>query len=83
MDIPIVADGVSIIIKKKQTKKRNRMTNHIDPDETARYEPPHLVLHCFQRYINFFLLKYRIQPNHCTVRLVFFKVFGEKTNKNT
>ena len=26
------------------------MANSIDPDETARYEPSHLDLHCLQKY---------------------------------
>ena len=27
------------------------MANIVDPDETARYEPSHLDLHCLQRYV--------------------------------
>ena len=27
------------------------MINSVDPDETARYEPSHLDLHCLQRYL--------------------------------
>ena len=30
----------------------DRMANSVDPDETARYEPYHLALHCLQRYLN-------------------------------
>ena len=29
----------------------NCMANSVDPDETARYEPSHLDLHCLQRYL--------------------------------
>ena len=28
------------------------MANSVDPDETARYEPPNLDLHCLQRYLS-------------------------------
>ena len=28
------------------------MTNSVDPDETARYEPSHLDLHGLQRYLD-------------------------------
>ena len=27
------------------------MANSVDPDETARYEPSHLDLHCLHRYL--------------------------------
>ena len=27
------------------------MTNSLDPDEMAHYEPSHLDLHCLQRYL--------------------------------
>ena len=27
------------------------MTNRVDPNETARYEPSHQDLHCLQRYV--------------------------------
>ena len=27
------------------------MANSVDPDETACYEPSHLDLHCFHRYL--------------------------------
>ena len=27
------------------------MTNSVDPDEMAHYEPSHLDLHCLQRYL--------------------------------
>ena len=27
------------------------MATNVDPDETARYEPSHPELHCFQRYL--------------------------------
>ena len=40
--------------KKKKKKKtthtqKNRMTNSVDPDETARDEPSHLDLRCLQK----------------------------------
>ena len=31
--------------------KLNRMSNSVDPDETAHYEPSHLDLRCFQKPI--------------------------------
>ena len=31
-------------------KSKIRMANSVDPDETARYEPSHLDLHCLHRY---------------------------------
>ena len=27
------------------------MANRVDPDETARYEPSHLDLHCLHKYM--------------------------------
>ena len=30
----------------------NRLTNSVDPDETARDEPSHLDLHCLQSSLN-------------------------------
>ena len=27
------------------------MANNVDPDETTRYEPSHLDLHCLQNYL--------------------------------
>ena len=30
------------------------MANSVDPDETARYEPSHLDLHCLQKYQDWF-----------------------------
>ena len=30
---------------------KNRMANSVDPDETARYKPSHLDLHCLHRYL--------------------------------
>ena len=30
---------------------KNKMVNSVDPDETARYEPSHLELHCLQNYL--------------------------------
>ena len=36
--------GVSIV-------NQNKMTNSVDPDETARYEPSHLDLYCLHRYL--------------------------------
>ena len=41
--------GVSVQKKKKKRKKK-RKANDVDPDETARYEPSHLELHCLHRY---------------------------------
>ena len=35
-----------------QSKINNRMANIVDPDETARYEPFHLDLHCLQRHLH-------------------------------
>ena len=32
-------------------KIKNGMANSVDPDETARYEPSHLDLHCLHRYL--------------------------------
>ena len=32
-------------------KINHRIANSVDPDETARYEPSHLDLHCLQRYL--------------------------------
>ena len=38
-----------------QVKKNELwMTNSVDPDETARYEPSHLDLHYLQRYLVWF-----------------------------
>ena len=34
-----------------QSKIRNRMANSVGPDETPRYEPSHLDLHCLHRYL--------------------------------
>ena len=34
-----------------QSKIETRMTNSVDPDETARHEPSHQDLHCLQRYL--------------------------------
>ena len=28
------------------------MTNSVDPDETAHYEPSHLDLHCLQKHLS-------------------------------
>ena len=30
-------------------KHPNRIANSVELDETARYEPSHLILHCLQR----------------------------------
>ena len=32
-------------------RKQNRMANSVDSDETARYEPSHLEVHCLHRYL--------------------------------
>ena len=34
-----------------KNKTKNRMTNSVDPDEMAHYEPSHLDLHCLQRFL--------------------------------
>ena len=31
--------------------QRSQKANSVDPDETARYEPSHLDLHCLHRYM--------------------------------
>ena len=31
-------------------KIKNRIANSVDPDETARYKPSHLDLHCLHMY---------------------------------
>ena len=36
---------------KNLLKIQYRIANSVDPDETARYEPSHLVLHCLQKYM--------------------------------
>ena len=33
-------------------KSKNGMVNSVDPDETARYEPSHLDLHCLHMYLS-------------------------------
>ena len=33
------------------SKINNWITNDVDPDEMAHYEPSHLDLHCLQRYL--------------------------------
>ena len=35
--------------QKKKKKNNSRMANNVDRDETARYEPSHLDLHCLHR----------------------------------
>ena len=37
-----------------QSHVNNRIGNSVDPDETARYEPSHLDLHCVQKYLYWF-----------------------------
>ena len=32
-------------------KINNRIVNSVDPDETARYQPSHLDLHCLHMYM--------------------------------
>ena len=34
-----------------QSKIKNRMVNSVDTDEMAHYEPSHLDLHCYHRYL--------------------------------
>ena len=36
---------------RSQSVIKNRIANSADEDETARYEPSHLDLHCLQRYL--------------------------------
>ena len=36
-------------------KIQNQMANSVNPDVTARYEPSHLVLHCLQWYMFWFV----------------------------
>ena len=32
-------------------KQKNRMATSVDPDETTRYDPTHLDLHCLHKYL--------------------------------
>ena len=46
-------------------KIENRMTNSVDPNETARDEPSHLDLHCLRRYHVFFFGDRDGRVKHC------------------
>ena len=52
MDFSIFAFGHAINVNRAVSQKiKYRMTKSVDPDETARYEPSHLNLHCLQGYL--------------------------------
>ena len=56
MDSSIIEFGHVFLCKKGcQCLIKNRMTNSVDPDETARYEPSHLDIQCLHRYMYLFL----------------------------
>ena len=39
----------TIVRNRVSVKKPNKMTNIVDPDETALYEPSHHDIHCLQK----------------------------------
>ena len=41
----------SIVENRGFSLRSRTMANSVHPDETARYEPSHLDLHCLQRYM--------------------------------
>ena len=49
--LPSLKFGMFIIASRVLAKKENRMANNVDQDETANYEPSHLDLRCFKRYM--------------------------------
>ena len=52
MGSPILEFGHVHLSKKGfQSQIKNRMANSVGPDETARYEPSHLDLHCLHMYL--------------------------------
>ena len=52
MDSPIAEFGHIHCWKEVfHSKTNNRMANSVYPDETARYGPSHLDLHCLQMFL--------------------------------
>ena len=50
--LPCLNFDISTNAKKRfNTKIKYRIANSVDPDETARYEPSHLDLHCLHRHL--------------------------------
>ena len=49
--IPSLNLDKSTVENRDVSKFKNRMTNSVDPDETACYEPSHLDLHCLHRHL--------------------------------
>ena len=71
-----------------QFKSKNNTANSVDPDETARYEPSHLDLHCFHRY----LFVYRAESSKLCLNMMSFAspgrflrvdLYKKKIDKNT
>ena len=48
----MVFDRRTIVSNRFSVKIQNRITNSVDPDETAHDEPSHLDLHCFQKCLS-------------------------------
>ena len=46
---PSMNSDISIVANRRLFKINNKMANSVDPDETDRYVPFHLDLHCFYR----------------------------------
>ena len=48
-----------------QSKINDKMANSVDPNETARYQPSYLDLHCLQRYLNWSVGMKRSSQSFC------------------
>ena len=57
------------------------MSNSVDPDETAHYEPSHLDLHCLQKPVIIDCGSVRINSDVASMKLILFSLESLPKNR--